>query len=733
MQKKAIKQFLYPFIFFFAVFVQGQETIARATTANILIDGLEDEEWNSVEPSSSFWQYFPSDSIQAPQQTRVKFLFDAQNLYVLIIAEADYTNFITPSLRRDFSSRTSDSVTLVLDTFNDGTNAFLFGTNPEGVQREALISNGGTNFPQDFNISWDVKWEVAVQKFDGGYRTEMKIPFSSLRYAENNTDWQVNVYRSEIGQNRTSTWAKIPRNQSIAGLAYMNTLSFEKELPKAKAPIALIPFSSGIVSKDFEENTSDSNLSFGGDAKLSIGNGMILDLTLNPDFSQVEVDDQIINLTRFEVRLPEKRQFFIQNSDLFDNYGDRFETQPFFSRRIGVAKDLDGNTIENKIIAGARLSGKITNNMRLGFLNMQTQEDRANGISANNNTVFSLQQKMFSRSYLGLIFVNRQQTGDELEGNEQDKFNRVLGLDYTLASKDNKWTGRSFIHQSFLPNKTTDAYSAGFRLNYNVRKHIIRYGINRIGDGYQSDLGFLRRTGIQKHFLRYGHRLWVDSPTIRSIQLSQSLFYIDKPKSNNLLTDRALSSRAEINFTDQSRFQLEYNKRYTFLTDEFNPLGIDDAIVLPGEMGYNYSDVEVSYRSNFSKKINYNFQTSFGDFYNGTKFSVSSEIAIRLQPRFNGSIKVNYDKIDFPAPYTSGELWLIGPKLDYTFSKSIFWNTFIQYSSQSETLGINSRLQWRFAPLSDFYIVYNDNYFATTTFVPRVRSLTFKLTYWLNL
>ena len=713
--------------------MQGQETIARATTANILIDGLEDEEWNSVEPSSSFWQYFPSDSIQAPQQTRVKFLFDAQNLYVLIIAEADYTNFITPSLRRDFSSRTSDSVTLVLDTFNDGTNAFLFGTNPEGVQREALISNGGTNFPQDFNISWDVKWEVAVQKFDGGYRTEMKIPFSSLRYAENNTDWQVNVYRSEIGQNRTSTWAKIPRNQSIAGLAYMNTLSFEKELPKAKAPIALIPFSSGIVSKDFEENTSDSNLSFGGDAKLSIGNGMILDLTLNPDFSQVEVDDQIINLTRFEVRLPEKRQFFIQNSDLFDNYGDRFETQPFFSRRIGVAKDLDGNTIENKIIAGARLSGKITNNMRLGFLNMQTQEDRANGISANNNTVFSLQQKMFSRSYLGLIFVNRQQTGDELEGNEQDKFNRVLGLDYTLASKDNKWTGRSFIHQSFLPNKTTDAYSAGFRLNYNVRKHIIRYGINRIGDGYQSDLGFLRRTGIQKHFLRYGHRLWVDSPTIRSIQLSQSLFYIDKPKSNNLVTDRALSSRAEINFTDQSRFQLEYNRRYTFLTDEFNPLGIDDAIVLPGEMGYNYSDVEVSYRSNFSKKINYNFQTSFGDFYNGTKFSVSSEIAIRLQPRFNGSIKVNYDKIDFPAPYTSGELWLIGPKIDYTFSKSIFWNTFIQYSSQSETLGINSRLQWRFAPLSDFYIVYNDNYFATTTFVPRVRSLTFKLTYWLNL
>ncbi len=329
-QKIVIKKIIALILLVLGQTIFAQNSIAIFTETPIEIDGVIDQNWNRAKNASSFWQYFPSDSIQAPQQTKVKFLFDSQNLYVLIVAEADYENFITPSLRRDFSSRTSDSVTLVLDTFSDGTTAFLFGTNPEGVQREALISNGGTNFPQDFNISWDVKWEVAVQKFDGGYRSEMKIPFSSLRYAENNTDWRVNIYRSEIGQNRTSTWAKIPRNQSIAGLAYMNTLSFEKELPKAKAPIALIPFSSGIVSKDFEENTSNSNLSFGGDAKLSIGNGMILDLTLNPDFSQVEVDDQIINLSRFEVRLPEKRQFFIQNSDLFDNYGDRYETQPFF-------------------------------------------------------------------------------------------------------------------------------------------------------------------------------------------------------------------------------------------------------------------------------------------------------------------------------------------------------------------------------------------------------------------
>jgi hypothetical protein len=513
----------------------------------------------------------------------------------------------------------------------------------------------------------------------------------------------------------------------------MKTLKFEKTLPKAKVPLAIIPFSSGIVSKDFEENSSASSLSAGGDAKLSIGSGMILDLTLNPDFSQVEVDDQIINLTRFEVRLPEKRQFFIQNSDLFDNYGDRFETQPFFSRRIGVAKDRDGNTIENKIIAGARLSGKLTDNLRLGFLNMQTAEDPANGIVSNNNTVFSLQQKMFSRSYLGFIIVNRQQTGDVDFEIDQDEFNRVAGLDYTLASKDNKWTGRSFVHQSILASKEKEAYSAGFRLNYNSRKHNFSYGGNRIGKNYSSDLGFLRRTGIQKHFLRYGYRFWIDSKKIRSFELSQTFLYVDKPKTNNLVTDRSVRTRGELRFTNQSQLRFQFAHKYTYLINDFNPLGGDETVGPPAESGHYYNDFELSYRSNFSKKINYNTQLTYGGFYNGTKLSIESEIAIRLQPRFNGSIKVNYDRIDFPTPFSSGELWLVGPKLDLTFSKSVFWNTFIQYSSQSENLGINSRLQWRFAPLSDFYLVYNDNYLARTTFVPRTRSLTFKLTYWLNI
>ena len=181
--------------------------------------------------------------------------------------------------------------------------------------------------------------------------------------------------------------------------------------------------------EDFEGEVP-SNFSFGGDAKISIGNGMNLDLTLNPDFSQVEVDDQIVNLTRFEINLPEKRQFFIHNSELFASIGDSRDSRAFFSRRIGVAKDIDGNTIENRIIGGLRLSGKITDNLRIGFLNMQTEQDKSNKISSNNNMVLSLQQRVFSKSNINLFFINRENTGNSNFINDQEKFNRVFGVDY---------------------------------------------------------------------------------------------------------------------------------------------------------------------------------------------------------------------------------------------------------------------------------------------------------------
>ena len=712
---------------------KSPEAYVKFTTEEITIDGFSNEkDWEDAAEISDFWQWFPVDSIKADQPTVAKFLFDDVNLYILISSYSESSNFIIPSLRRDFFGSGNDNVTVILDTFMDGTNGFMFGTNPSGVQRESLISNGGNSFEKDYNHSWDVKWETEATQEDGKTVSEIKIPLKSIQYSEGSTQWRVNIYRHDTHTKQWSTWANIPQNQSISGLAFMGLLNFEKPLKKSGKTVALIPYIGGSVQKDFDEDEQKNIFNYGGDAKLSIGSGMNLDLTVNPDFSQVEVDDQIINLSRFEVTLPEKRQFFIQNSDLFVNFGDRREAQPFFSRRIGVAKDTTGTTFENKIIAGVRLSGKINNDHRPGFLNMQTAEDPKNQIAGNNNTVFTLQQKVLERSNLNFIFVNRQTAGEPDFDHAQDNFNRIVGVDFNLASKSNRWNGRTFFHHSFSPNQPQEAYASGLSLEYNAKIHSVSYGAVRIGDNYQSDLGFIRRTGILKNYLRYTHRIWLNSKNLRSINLSQTFYYVGRPKDNYLLTDRGLWSNVELSFKNQARLQIRYSNRYTFLLDSFDPTRSDALVPLEARSGYNYDDFEISFRSDPNRAFTFNTESSYGNFFNGTKFSVSTQMNYRVQPYFTASMRFNFDRIKLPAPYASADLILIGPKADVTFNKKLFWGTFFQYSSQSEVFGINSRLQWRFSPLSDFYLVYNDNYFVTDTFAPKVRSLTFKLTYWFN-
>ena len=738
MQAK-IKKIKRVFLLFALLFIElsiGQTAKAIFIDSDINVDGIADEsEWDKAKFNSEFWQYFPLDSIKAPDQTKFKILYNNENLYVLIVSDFQDNKYVVSSLKRDWSSRNNDSMTLVLDTFNDATNAFLFGISAEGVRREGLISNGGnsSNRGRDFSFSWDVKWEGEVSTNKNILIAELKIPLSSLRYDDKSAKWRINIYKTDIGKNVVSSWAKIPRNLSRASLAFMGNLNFEKPLGKSKTPIFLIPYTSGLTGNNFEDQKGISSFGLGGDAKLSIGSGMVLDLTYNPDFSQVEVDDQIINLTRFEVRLPEKRQFFLQNSDLFSSFGNSYSAQPFFSRRIGVAKDLDGNTIQNKIIVGARLSGKINKNLRLGFLNMITDSDPENEISSNNNSVIALQQKMFSRSFLGLIFINREKLEEDEIENDQAKFNRVLGIDYNLQSKNSKWVGKIWYHKSYESKNVKNNFSNGLWLNYNSRKNNLFLSSRQISDEFSSDLGFIRRTGIKSHFIKYGHRLWIDSKRIRSIELSQQLYFVDTPNLSNLITDRNYETQGVISFTNQSKFELTYNRRYTFLLDDFDPVGGENSIPLPSNNGFFYNDFEMQFSSNYTKNYYFNFQTTIGQFYSGNRVSFNTELSYRIQPKFSGSIKLRYDDIYFPSIYTYGKLFLIGPKLEYTFNKKLFWNTFVQYSSKSDNLGINSRLQWRFAPLSDLYLVYNDNYFTYDNLVPRVRSLTFKLTYWLNI
>ena len=736
MQKILLNSF-FIFSILITSFVIGQEEkelFVNSIKGAIKIDGLSKEiQWEKAKWSTSFWMWRPTDTIQAKKQTRFKMLRDEKNLYILIEVITNGNTFTTPSLKRDFEWYESDSVTLLFDTFNDATNAFSFATNPLGLKSDGLMSGGNQNYRTDRNYAWDTKWALETTIEEGKYTAEFKIPFSAFFYDNTQTSWRFNIFRRNFEGNETSSWAQTPQNQTIGNLAFMGKMIFEKPLKKAQNPISIIPHISAAKFEDFENNINNFNFSVGGDAKIPIGNALNLDLTLNPDFSQVEVDDQVVNLTRFAISLPEKRQFFTQNDDLFKDFGANNDVAPFFSRRIGVAEDLDGNTIENKIIAGARLSGKLNSNLRLGFLNILTDADIANEIPSNLNTVFTLRQKVFTRSNVSFFFIDRRTTEEYDFISEEKKKNSVTGIEYNLASSDSKWTGRAFFHKSFTDGLDDDDIISGIRLQRNTLRNRVGMEIIHGGEDFRSNLGFFRRTGFLKISPEYTYRIYPKNPNVTSYEFSERTFFVFNPTINYKLTDRWFISTFRKRYLNNTSLDLRIINRYEFLTDGFDPTRSSNGINLPSNSSYNFTDVELGYRSDRRKKFNFDSKISYGSFYNGTKFAVENEFKWRKQPIFNASMIVNFNAIKLPEPYSSKDIWLISPKLDFTFTKTLFWTTFVQYNSQGENLGVNSRLQWRFAPLSDLYIVYNDNYISTDNFSPRYRSFNLKLTYWLNI
>lgn len=721
---------LLPFLFFAQT--DNKKFTVKFIDQPIKLDGVLDESvWQTAESAHDFQQYFPSDSILARQQTDMKFLYSETTLYVGIKLSTEGADYVIPSLERDYRAGGNDNISLMFDTFNDGTNAFLFGSNPYGVRREALISGGGFQI-EDFTTSWDVKWRGESKIYDGYYITEWAIPLTSFKFKEGETKWRLNSYRFDTQSNETSTWMKVPQNQIIFNLAFMGDMVFEKPLGKSRTPIAIIPYVNALSLKDYENSESTNDINFGGDAKISIGNGMNLDVTLNPDFSNVEVDNFFTNLTRFEVSLPERRQFFVDNNDLFGTFGSSRDSNPFFSRRIGIAEDLDEETIENGIIGGIRLSGKLNENWRLGLLNIQTEEDLENEIPSNNNTVFALQKKLFSRSNLSFIFVNRESFKDYDFLEETERYNRVVGLDYNLASSDNTWVGKFFYHQSFAHEIGDDNSTGGVDLQYNSRKMNLGLRGNFVGNDYRADLGFVRRKDIvaARPFAEFNFWPAKGKLNFHGFQLYPEVIWMPTMDYKN--TDYRFFSSWAAQWKSQERFEIKMFNRYTFLTDSFDPTDTDGALELPADQGYYYTNFEVEFQSDRRKVFSYGFEPGYGDFYNGSRFSFEGDMSLRLQPKVFLSLGLNYDSINLPDPYPSADIWLVSPRINITFNKSIFWSTLVQYSNQRDNLGFNSRLQWRFAPLSDLFIVYNDNYFVNS-FMPRSRSINLKFTYWLNI
>ncbi|CAH0996562.1 hypothetical protein EMA8858_02694 [Emticicia aquatica] len=734
----------------------------KKTKTPIKLDGLLDEDsWKSADLAKNFFLNRPYDSSFAKLQTEVKITFDDNFIYVGAVCYEPRNLYTVASLKRDFEGGTSDVFTVNIDTFKDRLNGFQFAINPYGVQREGLIFNG-----EESSNYWDNKWFSQVKTYDDYWVVEMAIPFKTLRYkvTDGENSWRANFGRNVLQKNEISTWRPVPRNFRPANLAFAGNLIWDENPPKPGANVSLIPFMSVSSEKDFPRNSNDLTAlpttsafpkGIGMDAKIAVTPSLNLDLTVNPDFSQVEVDKQVTNLSRFELFFPERRQFFLENNDLFGNFGFP-DTRPFFSRRIGITRNPNtGTTQRVPILAGARLSGKLTDDWRIGVMNMQTRkvnfgEDKY--LPAANYSVAVVQRKLLNRSTLGGIFVNKENDFSNLSSDQTAgyrKYNRVGGLEFNFYSKDSRFESESYYHQSFSPENKKDASSAAHFMGYHHPHVDVNLGVERIGENFRAEVGYVPRTGIWQI---YRPAKIILNPKSKKVGKFINTYGIGTEgndvfslKGEKLDSETTLflfannSSGAEAFFAYTNSFtHLFFTYDPTNASDNPNPDTYKNVAELPiGD--YRSKFWSIGYTSSRRNNLNGSFEVNKGKYFNGNAIFVEGSIGYRYQPYGVFSLDCNYTKIDLPKPYNSVEYWLLGPRAELSFSKSVFFSTFFQYNTQTNNTNINSRLQWRFRPVSDIFLVYTDNYFAENipnyyikSWTPKNRTLILKMTYWLN-
>ncbi|MCB0666094.1 MAG: carbohydrate binding family 9 domain-containing protein [Saprospiraceae bacterium] len=678
-------------------------------TDEIVLDGVLDEQtWIQADIATDFFRVLPIDTGLADSQTEVRMAYNESELFMSILCH-DTVAGKRPaeSLRRDFVFGKNDNFLAFIDTYNDQTNGFSFGISASGAQWDGLQANGGF-----VALDWDCKWKSEIKNDEEKWVAEFAIPFRSIRYQEGVREWGINFSRLDLKTNEKSSWAPIPRQFQTANLAFTGTAVFDDAPPKLGTRFSLIPYVSGRTSSNAELNEKASYSADAGiDAKVTLSTSLNLDITVNPDFSQVEVDRQVTNLDRFELFFPERRQFFLENSDLFASLGTE-SIRPFFSRRIGL---------QNPVQAGARLSGKIGDQWRLGLMNMQT--GMSGDIAASNFTVAALQKKILSRSNIGAFFVNKINTGDL----DPDHFNRVAGLEFNLASKDSRWVGKAFYHHSFSPENDRDA-TASLALTYNTQRWLVTLDQAYVGENYSAETGFIRRQNFYEIKPVVGYKFYPAESKIANHGPTAKLdLFFDL---DGLLTDRVFNLDYGFQWLSRSQFSFGFSNDYVRLRAPFDPTNTGDTPLMEGEE-FSWSNLQAEYTSNARRLFNYSFAALYGGYFNGDRFGIEGECNYRVQPYGSLGLISAFNRLLLPAPYGNLNLFLLGPKLDITFTDKLFLTTFVQYNSQIENLNVNVRFQWRYAPVSDLFVVYTDNS-DTRDFLNKNRALVLKLSYYFN-
>ena len=680
----------------------------------IVVDGvLGEDEWAGAPVASGFTQGNPDEGMPATLETEVRVLYDDESLYIGAFAHDDSPDgILVNDLSRDFATRAGDVFGVVLDTFHDRRNGYMFETNPAGAKFDGQIFNEG----REFNRDWDGVWQVRTRRAANGWTIEMAIPFRTLRFRESpEQTWGLNFLRRIRRLNQDAFWAPIPRFFNFARISYSGTLEGLSGLvPGGRFKVTPYVGADAAQTADSDDLVTGADL--GLDAKVLVGTGLNLDLTVNTDFSQVEADVQQVNLTRFSLFFPEKRDFFIENSGIFRfgvpndsritrfraDFGQAFnptvlrssqsrgdDLYLFFSRRIGLHSS--GRPIP--VLGGGRLTGR-AGAYEIGAMSIQTGTNE-DAEYRENFSAARVRRNLGENSDIGAIFLSRE------AGGGSDHFNRSLGLDANLRLTP-ELEVNSYWARTMSPNRTGNENAARVAAGYDGRLWQLRGAWSVLGEDFNPEMGFAPRVGVRRWLGYLGYYLrparW--NHFLREINPHFEFNHYTNPQGEPV----SRYVNAHLSFRHQNGALLEVGYDNSV---ENTPEAFDihpTTRVSAGE--HRYDEWFVMFFSNPSRPLSLNFRYDHGGFYSGTRRALNLSTVARAGSRLTAF--VGWTRNDIALPEGEFITDLLTARLTYTFTTNMFLNALIQYNSVNEDWSSNLRFNLIHRPLSDFFIVLND-------------------------
>ncbi len=707
-----MKKYLFLIVVFHFFLVKAQNTNPiKNLNFNItflaqepIIDGdvLNEALWEQVYTIRDLKQIKPNYGTPASEKTAIKIAYTSKTLYVAVVCfDTSPEKIVVSDSRRDADLNDDDSFLFIIDTYNDQQNGFLFGTNADGMEYDAQIDNEGEgNFSANrqqggvvggTNINWDASWEVKTKKGDFGWSAEFAIPLRSIRFnGGNNKTWGINFQRNISKRSETAYWANLPlgfdiKRLSLAGKMHGLNLKSPKNLK-------IIPYGlvQSIQNNHPPKNTT-GNTAVGGDIKYSLTPGLTLDMTYNTDFAQVEVDEQQVNLDRFNLFFPEKRPFFLENAGQF-SVGSPGEVDLFFSRRIGIGSG--GSLVP--IIGGSRVSGKI-GQTNIGLLSMFTDEipDETGAIELlkNNYSVARINHDFAAqRSSLGGIMVSRSGLNDPLD------YNRVVAVDGKLGiGKKAQLSG--YLSQSSTPGIETDAHAFNFLAVYNWNGWNLRAGYTEVGEGFNPEVGFLLRSAFKKpEFLIF--KQWRPKNTGKLLEVRPHISYRGYWNFQN--TQETGFLHVDNHWVWESGFEIHTGINFTRET-VLSAFPISNVTVRTG--AYNHQEFQFVLMSNANRKFYYQTRTLIGGYFGGNRISSTNRATFRLGDKFNTEGVFNYNRLELPEG--DANVLISGLRLAYSFTPRMFLQSLVQYNNVSNITSVNARFGWLRNANTGLFVVLN--------------------------